>query len=99
MSVMKKSDETRARIVEAFDRCVALNGYANTKLIDIAVEAGLATPHLRYYFKNKESILEHQYEQIVGAFELAVQNLARETPKEWFEGLGHLLFAGGKKSS
>ncbi len=93
----KKSAETRRKIVRAFENCVARNGYAQTKLVDIAEDAGLATPHLRYYFKNKESILEYQYEQLVAAFEQAVLAIEAEDPIAWFEALGHLIFNTGRR--
>lgn len=95
----KKSDATRQKIVRAFDECVASAGYAHTKLVDIADAAGLATPHLRYYFKNKESILEYQYEQLVAGFERAVLGITAGSPYEWFEALAHLVFDSGRRST
>ena len=88
----KKSDETRERIVRAFSQCVAENGYAQTKLLDIAEQAGLATPHLRYYFKNKESILEYQYEQVVARFHDRVTGIAATTARAWFDEFARLTF-------
>lgn len=95
----KKSDETRKKIVRAFDECVAANGYAQTKLVDIADAAGLATPHLRYYFRNKESILEYQYEHLVSGFERAVATITAESPIAWFEALGRLTLGTGTRST
>ncbi len=96
---VKKSEETRRKIVRAFDECVANSGYAQTKLVDIADAAGLATPHLRYYFRNKESILEFQYERIVGTYEELVADISAATVREWFEALAHLNFDTGRRST
>ena len=90
----RKSDETRERIVRAFTRCVAENGYAHTKLQDIAEQASLAPPHLRYYFKNKESILEFQYERIVARFEEIVLNLSASSTRGWFDAFAKIVFDG-----
>ena len=94
----KKSEETRSKIIRAFETCIATNGYAQTKLMDIADEAGLATPHLRYYFKNKESILEHRYEQLVAGFDRALITLEADDALGWFEKLAALVFGDERRS-
>ncbi len=94
----KKSSETRTKIVRAFENCIARNGYAQTKLLDIADAAGLAPPHLRYYFKNKESILEYQYERLVAGFERALENIQADDAFAWFEALAHMLFDNERRS-
>ena len=95
---VKKSDETRERILQAFSQCIVNAGYAQTKLTDIAEEAGLATPHLRYYFKNKESILEHQYERVVARFQDRVQDISAASPRAWFDAYIKLIFDAGSRS-
>ncbi len=87
-----KSSVTRNKILRAFDVCLTDLGYAQTKLVDIAEAAGLATPHLRYYFKNKESILEHRFERQVADFDRVVNNLPAQDPLQWFEGLAKMVF-------
>ncbi len=94
----KKSAETRTKIVRAFEACIANNGYSQTKLLDIADAAGLAPPHLRYYFKNKESILEYRYERLVAGFERALNHIETDEPLAWFEALAHMLFDDARRS-
>lgn len=44
------------RILNAAFNCIALKGYANVSLRDIADEAGVVLSQLNYYYKNKEGL-------------------------------------------
>lgn len=94
----QKSEITRKRIVAGLEACIVKFGYAQTKWVDIAEAADLSTPHLRYYFKNKESILEHQYEHLVQQFERAVSALPQSLGPDWFTELAHLIFDTKRRS-
>lgn len=96
---VKKSDETRSKILRAFTDCVVSNGYAQTKLVDIAEQAGLATPHLRYYFKNKESILEYQYERVVARFQDSILGIKAKTSEAWFDQFVKIVFNADPRST
>jgi len=93
-----KSVLTREKILSAFDECLVRTGYAQTKLVDIAEAAGLATPHLRYYFKNKESILEFRYDRQINDFQKLVQGLPEGDATRWFTELARVVFGAGQRS-
>jgi len=51
------SEERRSQIVESATRVFARQGFANTRMDDVAVEAGLSKGLLYWYFKSKEEII------------------------------------------
>jgi TetR/AcrR family transcriptional regulator, transcriptional repressor of bet genes len=50
-------DQRRDEIARAACHVIAENGFAQTKLVDIATQAGCTTGALRYYFETKDEIL------------------------------------------
>lgn len=58
-----KSDETRARIFDAAIELFRRNGFAQTTMREIAVEAKVALGAAYYYFESKDSIVLAFYEQ------------------------------------
>ncbi|UWG96691.1 TetR/AcrR family transcriptional regulator [Dehalobacter sp. DCM] len=59
MAVVAGSDKDNRqaqRILNAALSCIAVKGYAEASLRDIADEAGVALSQLNYYFKNKEGL-------------------------------------------
>ncbi len=54
---MKKSENTRARIIDAARKLFAEKGYQQTTVIEIAQEAGLSEAAMYEYFKGKEELL------------------------------------------
>ncbi len=50
---------TKERILQQAAKVVLVNGYANTRLEDVAAEIGVTRPNLYYHFKNKEDLLLH----------------------------------------
>src|SRR5881275_1271711 len=55
-SVMRDSDKHQ-QIIEAAVRVFARNGYYNSRVSDIAREAGIASGTIYLYFKTKDDIL------------------------------------------
>lgn len=53
-----KSERTRARILDATARVLARNGYAGTRLSDIAEHAGVQAPAIYYYYASRERLVE-----------------------------------------
>ena len=54
----KKSDLTRARILDAAAEILAEHGYAGTKLVDIAQRAKIRVSTLYYYFDSREDLVQ-----------------------------------------
>jgi AcrR family transcriptional regulator len=53
-----KSSRTRERILDATARVLSKQGYAGTRLVDVADEAGLQAPAIYYYFPSRELLIE-----------------------------------------
>jgi AcrR family transcriptional regulator len=54
----RKSEETRARLLDAAATVFSDRGYAGARLADIAERAGMHTPGVYYYFPSKEELVE-----------------------------------------
>jgi AcrR family transcriptional regulator len=54
----RKSEETRARLLDAAARVFRDKGYAGARLSDIAEAADMHTPGVYYYFPSKEALVE-----------------------------------------
>ncbi|MCW5747171.1 MAG: TetR family transcriptional regulator [Alphaproteobacteria bacterium] len=55
---LRKSEATRLRILAAAARVFAQRGYADTRLSDIANEAGTFAGSIYYYFESREELVE-----------------------------------------
>lgn len=55
---IKKSDATRQRILDAAALVMSREGFAGTKLSDIAAEANLKIATLYYYFRSREELVQ-----------------------------------------
>ena len=75
---MKDPDKPQ-QIVEAAIRVFARNGYYNSRVSDIAREAGIASGTIYLYFKTKEEILVTLFREKMAAF---VAQLRREIAGE-----------------
>lgn len=53
-----KSERTRQRILDAAAVVFRQNGYANTRLVDIAERAGMQAGSLYYHFDSREAIVD-----------------------------------------
>ncbi len=55
----------RAEIIEATFFCIALKGYSNITMQDIADSAGVSKGVIHYYFRNKEELFLSVFEKLV----------------------------------
>ncbi|WP_419776530.1 TetR/AcrR family transcriptional regulator [Mycolicibacterium neoaurum] len=53
-----KFERTRQRILDAAAQVLSTNGFAGTRLSDIAEQADLQTPTIYYYFRSREELIE-----------------------------------------
>jgi len=58
MTKHKSHDERRAQILAAAKTCFINNGYAHTRVDDIATEAGLSKGGIYFHFKSKRQIFD-----------------------------------------
>jgi TetR/AcrR family transcriptional regulator, fatty acid metabolism regulator protein len=75
---MKDPDKPQ-QIIEAAIRVFARNGYYNSRVSDIAREAGIASGTIYLYFRTKEEILVTLFREKMAAF---VAHLRREIARE-----------------
>lgn len=64
----KKGRQTRSEILEAARRVFARDGYVDSRMTDIATEAGLSTGGLYRYFENKTEMLSTLIAELHEAF-------------------------------
>jgi TetR/AcrR family fatty acid metabolism transcriptional regulator len=76
--------DKREAILRAATHVFAANGYFNSKVADIASEAGVADGTVYLYFKSKEEILHSIFDRSVDEAVTAARALAAETddPRE-----------------
>ena len=72
---MKKSDQTRARIVAAAARLIARKGPFKTKTADLASEAGLSEGAIFRYFPTKAHVFEAVIHRFLGQFSSELQGV------------------------
>ena len=53
--------DRRSRIIRSVCRLIETKGAMSTSVSDIAREAGMTVPHLLYYFRNKEALLDEVF--------------------------------------
>jgi TetR/AcrR family fatty acid metabolism transcriptional regulator len=56
----------KAEIIEATFFCIALKGYSNITMQDIADSAGVSKGVIHYYFRNKEELFLSVHEKLIG---------------------------------
>lgn len=61
------SEQRRAQIIESAIRVFANQGFANTRMEDVAAQAGLSKGLLYWYFKSKEDIIVAIADLLFGA--------------------------------
>jgi TetR/AcrR family fatty acid metabolism transcriptional regulator len=71
-SVMRESDKHQ-QIIEAAVRVFARNGYYNSRVSDIAREAGVASGTIYLYFKTKDDILVTLFREKMAAWVASVR--------------------------
>src|ERR1051326_8069984 len=79
MKTKTKSDETRARIIEAAIGLFQRRGVAAATMRAIAAEAGVATGAAYYYFDSKDAIVLAFYEQSQAELEPLLEGVLTES--------------------
>ncbi len=59
----QQPNDTRGRILQAARKQFARNGYAGTRLDDIAVDVGIRRPSLFHHFKDKSTLYQAVWQQ------------------------------------
>lgn len=90
----QRSDKRRKRILKAFHHCIIEKGYAKTTLADVAKAADMYPSHLLYYFKGKDAILEHYFQNVAEKILARIEGFRNENPERQIELLTELFFAG-----
>ena len=72
------SEERRVQIIESATQVFARQGFANTRMDDVASEAGLSKGLLYWYFKSKEEIIIAIADLLFGVEFRKMQNLSVE---------------------
>jgi AcrR family transcriptional regulator len=74
----------RAEIIEATFFCIALKGYSNITMQDIADSAGVSKGVIHYYFRNKEELFLSVFEKLVRDLDVHIAGRAERarTPTE-----------------
>jgi AcrR family transcriptional regulator len=89
-----RSDLRRRRILQAFHDCVIEKGYSKVALADIARAADMAPSHLLYYFRGKDAMLEHYFQDVATRINERIDRFRGESPERQLELLGELFFTG-----
>ena len=89
-----KGQRTRQAILEAASRVFTRDGYVDSRMIDVAAEAGLSLGGLYRYFENKEnlfaSVIENLHEELFNRSRSSTP-IARDPEAALFEAnLGYL---------
>jgi TetR/AcrR family fatty acid metabolism transcriptional regulator len=74
----------RAEIIEATYFCIALKGYSNITMQDIADSAGVSKGVIHYYFRSKEDLFLSVFEKLIGDLDnhIAAKVSRAKTPPE-----------------
>lgn len=73
-----RAEDKHKRILQAAIKVFAQNGFYNSKVSEIAKEAGVADGTIYLYFKNKDDILISLFEE---EMEIIIQNMKHEIEK------------------
>src|SRR5205823_2413644 len=77
----RKSEETRARLLDAAAEVFRDKGYAGARLSDIAERADMHTPGVYYYFPSKEALVEEVLRDGVARANAYVQERVAAVPE------------------
>ena len=75
-----KSDDTRARIMEAAEALFRRLGYAKTAVVDIAAELGMSPANIYRFFPSKNAIVEAICQRCLTEVEEKAWAAARSCP-------------------
>lgn len=79
---MKKSDDTRRRILDATAKMFRCKGYDKTTLKDIGTLAKIRAPAIYYYFDSKEQLLEEVLNIGIAGIHDAVEEAVAKVPAQ-----------------
>jgi len=87
-----KKEEKRKNILEAAIRIFARNGYFNSRVSEIAKEAGVADGTIYIYFQSKEEVLAAIFEEALQQFIAISKETLKEVhdPAKKLETIAHL---------
>ena len=90
----ERRDERLNRILQALHDCIIEKGYARTTLKDVAHAADMSPSHLLYYFRGKDAILDHYFQNISDRILERIEGFKSENPERQVERFADLFFAG-----
>ena len=80
-SELRKSDATRARILEAANRVLGKKGYWETRMADIAKAAKTQAGAMYYYFPSKDALVEElMHRNVTRSQQISEQRIAAMPP-------------------
>ncbi len=84
----------RAEIIEATFFCIALKGYSNITMQDIADSAGVSKGVIHYYFRNKEELFLSVFEKLIGDLDnhISIRVQQADTPPEKLRAIAGAVF-------
>lgn len=89
-----RGEKRRKLIMKALRDCIIEQGYAKTSLADIAHTADMYPSHLLYYYKGKDAILEHYFQNVSERILERIDKFRTEEPQHQIDLLSELFFAG-----
>ena len=89
-----KSEERRARILDALRRCILRKGYSATSFNELAQETGMSPSHVFYYFRGKDAVLQELYRDAAQRLVASVATHRGEPPQEQFQTMADYAFSG-----
>lgn len=72
-----KDNRQSQRIINAAFNCIAVKGYAEASLRDIADEAGVALSQLNYYYKNKEGLFNQVVKTLSSQYVSEIETIVK----------------------
>ena len=87
-----RADQRRSLILKALRDCVLKQGYAKTRLADIAEAAGMYPSHLLYYFEDKNAILVHYFQDVSQKIIAALDEAKSKAPEYQIDLVADLFF-------
>jgi len=89
-----RTDERRAQILSAFERCIVRKGLHRTTLDDVALEAGIARPLIRHNVGNWDNLVRAATERLTDVYSTIYQShLARAREKKDLHVITGFLFS------
>jgi len=82
MPTLAKSTRTRQRILDAAAAVIAEEGYAGTRLSDIAERADMQAGSLYYYFASKEVLVEEVLRHAIASTHKHVRDAVESLPSD-----------------